>query len=136
MNEYSGYRGTGIAPPGSDFTAYGKEQDLGQPGFSEHWIFIDGHEDYIWDETLEFDPNGQSLPFGNRHSNGASVSFADGHVELHKWHDPRSLLPVTYAPASGADVFFQITDDRDCHWIARHGTYSAKYWPQLEDGVN
>jgi prepilin-type N-terminal cleavage/methylation domain-containing protein len=50
MNQYLGYRGDDFAAPGSDFTAYRKEQDLGQPGISEHWVFIDGHEDYIDDD--------------------------------------------------------------------------------------
>lgn len=34
---------------------------------------------------------------GSTHSRGAVVSFADGHVEHHKWQDPRTI--TAYSPA-------------------------------------
>jgi prepilin-type processing-associated H-X9-DG protein len=30
------------------------------------------------------------------HGGGATLSFADGHVELHLWQDARTKPPVTY----------------------------------------
>ena len=136
MNQYLGYRGHGIAPFGSDFTAYATELDLALPSAADQWVFIDGHEDFIFDESFVNEVDGRFLPPGTRHNQGASISFVDGHVELHKWRDPRTLVPITYRPGDIAvyGLFSGMTDNRDGHWLARHGTYSEKYWPKLTDG--
>ena len=61
-------------------------------------LFIDEHEDTI--STGVFRDPGYiytdfwgSLPAA-RHSGGATLSFVDGHVELRKWKDPQTLVPV------------------------------------------
>ena len=61
-------------------------------------LFIDEHEDTI-STGLFRDPGyiytdvWGSLPAA-RHSGGATLSFVDGHVELKKWKDPQTLVPV------------------------------------------
>jgi prepilin-type N-terminal cleavage/methylation domain-containing protein/prepilin-type processing-associated H-X9-DG protein len=59
------------------------------------FVFIDTHEDAIWDATFGVLPLGSSwqdywldVP-ANRHQQGANISFADGHMEHWKWRTPK-----------------------------------------------
>ena len=53
------------------------------------------------------------------HSQSANVSFADGHVEFHKWVQPTTLVPKGQArPGS-----WTCSDDKDIQWIQEHCTY-------------
>ena len=68
---------------------------------SKVWVTIDEHEDTIrapefWNFfTLPGVDNAwYSLP-ASRHRSAATLSFADGHIEIKKWKDPRTLKPVT-----------------------------------------
>ncbi len=57
--------------------------------------------------------NVENLPAIN-HGNSSSISFADGHVELHKWIDPKFLALVTY----GANL----PGSPDAAWMWNHFT--------------
>ncbi len=46
------------------------------------------------------------------HGNSSSFSFADGHAELHQWHDLFLSEFTAYK-----------TSDKDPQWLASHGTY-------------
>ena len=68
---------------------------------SQQFVFIEEHPDSIgfvsfWVEE-GLGPNAKiaSYPAGY-HDRGANLSFADGHVEYHRWQDARTLLPVKY----------------------------------------
>jgi prepilin-type N-terminal cleavage/methylation domain-containing protein/prepilin-type processing-associated H-X9-DG protein len=66
------------------------------------YCLIDEHEDTIVDPefshaiTWPFPPHQEcwnALP-ASRHGGAGTLSFVDGHVELHKWIDPRTRKPV------------------------------------------
>jgi prepilin-type N-terminal cleavage/methylation domain-containing protein/prepilin-type processing-associated H-X9-DG protein len=48
------------------------------------------------------------------HGNTSSFSFADGHVELHRWHDTFLINSVTGGGLPAG---------QDTRWLAAHGTY-------------
>ncbi len=53
------------------------------------------------------------------HSQSANVSFADGHVEYHKWVQPTTLVPKGQArPGSWTS-----SDDKDVQWLQERCTY-------------
>jgi prepilin-type processing-associated H-X9-DG protein len=59
---------------------------------------MDIHEDYIDDcqYAISWDYNRESffnLP-ASRHGRSGVLSYTDGHVELHRWKDPRTFQPV------------------------------------------
>ena len=71
------------------------------PAPSQTFVFIDHHPDSITSPQFRVDRNrGESIRIkswpGTFHGQGASVTFADGHAELHRWRDPRTVLPIRY----------------------------------------
>jgi hypothetical protein len=74
---------------------YYKVSDLGDPTASMHWVFTVEHCNSIAGGTLAV--NCQQRGAGNTildypasyHNTAESLSFADGHVESHRYTDPR-----------------------------------------------
>jgi prepilin-type processing-associated H-X9-DG protein len=96
------------------------------PGPAQCFVFHDEREDSIYDSKFYVSPTGLRPPPGNPepanpaeymllsypgiyHSGAGNFSYADGHVEAHKWLDPRTrpplhrdqMLPTWPAPANG-----------------------------------
>ena len=77
-----------------------KMTDIVNPSPSQAFVFVDEHEDSI---TIGFfavlagtiwpDTRWAQLP-ASRHGGACTFSFADGHAEIKKWRDPRTLVPV------------------------------------------
>jgi prepilin-type processing-associated H-X9-DG protein len=70
------------------------------PRPSDIFVFLDEHPDSIDDGYfLNRYPEGNALPAwtdlpGSYHDGAASFSFADGHSELHRWHNPSTKQPA------------------------------------------
>jgi prepilin-type N-terminal cleavage/methylation domain-containing protein/prepilin-type processing-associated H-X9-DG protein len=73
------------------FHSLAKSSAIRNPGPSQKIVFIDENEYGVDDGDFGIYPAGSgvnkwwNLP-GDRHNNGCSFSFADGHAELWKWH--------------------------------------------------
>lgn len=99
MNSLLGSRQYVYGSPNSAYEVYWKASDLGRPPVSQHFVFIDEHEDSINDGFFFFAANRENgdwwldLPSG-RHGKSANLTFADGHVETKKWQDSRTLKPI------------------------------------------
>lgn len=84
-----------------------------QPVPSNLFVFIDEQPDSIWDATFGYwSATGfygdywLDLP-SDRHNQGASLSFADGHVEHWKWKAPKIFYDnaeSAYSPGDLADL--------------------------------
>jgi prepilin-type N-terminal cleavage/methylation domain-containing protein len=98
----------GPAPGGATFFGQGglgdasKLTDLNFPGPSSVFVMLDEHPDSINDAIFAFNPGAppgqetwRDLP-ASFHNYTGSFSFADGHSEIHKWQDGRTVQPVTY----------------------------------------
>ena len=79
-----------------------KMSDLTVPGPSESWLFTDEHADSIDDAILYSNPGSTNgigefteLPSSD-HGGSCGMGFADGHAEVHKWRDGRTVRGVTY----------------------------------------
>ncbi|MBI1178776.1 prepilin-type N-terminal cleavage/methylation domain-containing protein [bacterium] len=116
MGSYQYEYGNRLAPA----YVYWKLSDLGNPPISKHFVFIDEHEDSINDGFFfismgSYGPTAAWLDLpASRHNNGASLSFADGHVETKKWQDPRTLRPVLHQPIFGV---IYVPDSPDQAWL-------------------
>jgi prepilin-type N-terminal cleavage/methylation domain-containing protein/prepilin-type processing-associated H-X9-DG protein len=101
-----------------------KSTDLNLPGPSDSWLFIDEHPDSIDDAILYTNPvytNGTGvfteLPSGD-HGGSCGIGFADGHAEIHPWHDPNSTLrKITCAPPPVQRV--NVTSSPDLAYLAQ-----------------
>ena len=79
-----------------------KMGDLIVPGPSDSWLFTDEHPDSIDDAILYSNPGSTNgvgqfteLPSSD-HGGACGMGFADGHAEIHKWKDSRTVRGVTY----------------------------------------
>ena len=57
------------------------------------------------------------FPAGN-HNAAAAISFADGHVIVHKWLDARTYTATFQFVGSGPPPTLQAPDDPDCFYLA------------------
>jgi prepilin-type N-terminal cleavage/methylation domain-containing protein/prepilin-type processing-associated H-X9-DG protein len=98
-----------LACPDANSTYY-KFTQIIQPAPGNLFVFIDTQEDDIWDATFGiFSPDSSwagywlDLP-ADRHSQGANLSFADGHVEHWRWQAPKIFDGVWWPPSSPGDA--------------------------------
>jgi prepilin-type N-terminal cleavage/methylation domain-containing protein/prepilin-type processing-associated H-X9-DG protein len=97
-----------------------KITDLGRPGPANSWVFLDEHPDSINDGAFYVNPyaTGASDQWidtvGSLHGGAATFSFADGHSEIKKWSESRTLFPVTYGTLNRISV----PNSKDFEWVA------------------
>jgi prepilin-type processing-associated H-X9-DG protein len=118
QNIYAANSNIASGPTDPAFAPTTKLTGLLNPKPAETWVSIDENADSINDGVF-FAPRTTSwvdLP-ANYHDGGASVAFADGHVELHRWQ--RSVLNVSIRTSS----FFLppvLPNDPDILWVRYH----------------
>ncbi len=105
---------------------YRKLSDLRRLAPTEAIVFVDEHEDTIYygrfNSPIPIPADNSkwcSLPAA-RHSGQGGLSFADGHVGIRKWLDPRTRVPVTRVQAF--DYQFIQPNNLDWAWFVRHVT--------------
>jgi prepilin-type processing-associated H-X9-DG protein len=94
----------------TNLPSWKKLTEIGHAKTSDIFVFIDEDSDTqidaefgnppvgsIWEQNIWWD-----MP-ANRHNQGASLSFADGHVERWKWQVPK-LFYDWYQPISSAEM--------------------------------
>jgi prepilin-type N-terminal cleavage/methylation domain-containing protein/prepilin-type processing-associated H-X9-DG protein len=93
-----------LASAGAGYNVYSKFSDLRNPGPSRTWVFLDMREDSIDTGNFltgmeGFSPSNPGayqfydLP-GYYHNLACSFSFADGHAEVKRWLDGRTMPPI------------------------------------------
>jgi len=111
--------GHSTSPP---WRIYKKSSDLVAPVPSNLWVVIDENPDSVNDAAfaVRMDPQWPSTLWqdgpANYHGGGCGFSFADGHSEVKKWKDGRTLaLRTTYStsfPFSSAQL-----SNQDIRWV-------------------
>ena len=113
----------------SDFKIYRRQSDLAIPGPSKVFVFLDMREDSIdmgnfatamagWpDRPGEF--RFFDLP-GYYHHRACGFSFADGHSEIHRWRDSRTMPPLVQG--GNVNDTFSSTNNMDISWLQEHST--------------
>jgi prepilin-type processing-associated H-X9-DG protein/prepilin-type N-terminal cleavage/methylation domain-containing protein len=92
------FRQTDIPNPAAIFVFLDEQADTLNDGF-----FANKLEEYAWG----------NLP-GSYHNNGVNLSFADGHVESHRWQVPSTLRPVAKARLPG---LIPVNPATDFDWL-------------------
>ena len=104
MNQAIGSGSTGSWLPPSNYIVFQKEGDIINPAPANLLTLLDEHPDSINDAGWAFqmhDPDQRAqarlidIP-ASYHNGAGSLSFADGHSEIHRWLDARTKPPIHY----------------------------------------
>ena len=115
--------------PFSDYKIYLKQHELANPGPSQVFVFLDMREDSIdmgnFGTRMAGWPNDPAqygffdLP-GSYHHLAGGFSFADGHSELRRWRDKRTMPPIV--PGGFVNDHFTSPNNRDVAWLQERAT--------------
>src|SRR5262249_45453801 len=81
---------------------YGKLADITKPSPDSLWVTVDEHPDSLNDGAfaVECGLTGNAAKIedypASFHGSACGFSFGDGHSEIHKWKDSRTMPPATY----------------------------------------
>jgi prepilin-type N-terminal cleavage/methylation domain-containing protein len=118
---------------GSIFSAYKiylKQTELADPGPAKVFVFLDMREDSIdmgnfaprmagWPDQPEL-YGFYDLP-GYYHHFACGFSFADGHSEIHRWRDSRTIPPMVLGGGFVNDNFSS-PNNQDVAWLQERGS--------------
>jgi prepilin-type N-terminal cleavage/methylation domain-containing protein/prepilin-type processing-associated H-X9-DG protein len=116
----------GWLPPGSGYQdgqtrykIFRKSADIATAGASQMYVLLDEHPDSInaggfANQMVESPGAARIIDYpASYHNRAAGITFADGHAEIKKWADPRTVQPVKFyemplnvASANNADVIW------------------------------
>lgn len=94
------------APPIGQWTIYSKTSDMVRPQPCNLWVIIDENPDSVNDAAfaVKMDYQGRTALWqdgpGTSHGGGCGFTFGDGHSEIRKWKDGRTMarpMLTTYA---------------------------------------
>lgn len=104
------------------YRPYNKLSDIVQPAPSALWVFVDEQADSIADGWFITDVTTTRdfvrLP-ASYHNGGCNFSFADNHVEAHKWKETSTAVPVSYGAGSTYPTLGLLGD---VTWLQQHST--------------
>jgi prepilin-type N-terminal cleavage/methylation domain-containing protein/prepilin-type processing-associated H-X9-DG protein len=115
--------------PANFWRHYIKSTDMTRPSPSALWVLGDESPDSVNDAAMAVSMAGGNMYGGNNnpnqdkwqdipstlHGGGCAYTFGDGHSEIHKWKDNRTLaLKVKYSPCQYG---VSQPNNNDIHWV-------------------
>jgi len=119
---------------------YRRMGDLVDPGPGMTSLFWDQREDTInygnflvdmsgWPEAPELTRWQVDLP-GSYHGNAGGLSFADGHSEIRRWVDGRTMPPLRRGQSwVGGEYTLEQPHNRDIRWLQERATRRVEDFP-------
>ncbi len=107
--------GWSSSPP---WRIYPKTSEMILPQPSNLWVFVDENPDSLNDAAFAVAMSQSLWQDGpaNYHCGGCGFSFADGHSEIKKWRDPRTLaLKTTYTTSFTFGIYQ--ANNPDIAWV-------------------
>jgi prepilin-type processing-associated H-X9-DG protein len=123
------FNSTDVAGFGSGFRIYMNMSDLIDPGPTQTWIFMDEREDSMNDGEMVVGMTGypnqpqswKIVDYPASYHNGAGgLSFADGHSEIKKWQDPRTMPALRTGQLLALNV--PSPNNQDALWLMDRST--------------
>lgn len=113
---------------GPEWRMYLKTSDMVDPGPSQTMVLLDEREDSIndgfWVVWMPGYPNLAETRIidypASYHNGAAGISFADGHSEIHKWVDPRTIPLLE--KGKGIPLNIPSPNNRDVKWTQDRST--------------
>ena len=123
----NGFSGTLNA--NAPYKTFTKLSTISQP--SQEFVFLDENEDSIIDRWFALSMQGYNTPGANYlvnwpayyHNRCAGLAFSDGHSEIHRWLDQRTMPPVrdiSNVPDLTGKSFSP--QNPDVYWLQDHAT--------------
>ena len=118
MNSYIGVAADGLSHWDVNYFGYKKTTSLNRPGPANTFVFIDEgptiNDGFFATDMDTYDPlnwSGKRTAdcMASYHNKAGSLSFADGHSEIHKWRDSRTWGVIAYGWSS--------PNNKDIDWI-------------------
>ena len=125
MNNYVGEKSRSWTVPGK-YQVCKKMAQIATPALM--FVFLDEREDSINDGWFASDPDVryQIIDYpASYHNRAAGFSFADGHSEIHKWKDPRTM-PVL-RPGVALPLNQNLPGNVDVYWLAQRAAGVSVY---------
>jgi prepilin-type N-terminal cleavage/methylation domain-containing protein len=119
---------------GPQWKVYGKFSDFMIPGPAMTWVLVDAREDRInygnnFTDMIGYPGSPAQARFhwdypGNYHHRAAGFSFADGHAEIKKWRDDRTVPPIVKDQSlfSGGSEYVSSPRNPDILWMQERST--------------
>ena len=127
MNNFVGNESRKWTAPGnSKYSLNKKISDMKSP--TDLFVFLDEREDSINDGWYASDPDTmwQIIDYpASYHGNAADYSFADGHSEIHRFKDPRTMPGLK--PGQSLPLNKNLPNDLDILWMAQHAAGVSTY---------
>jgi prepilin-type N-terminal cleavage/methylation domain-containing protein/prepilin-type processing-associated H-X9-DG protein len=119
-NGYKGY--WGLNAPGSQVAR--KLSGIGNPGPAMTFVLLDERQDSINDGYYVVQMDGYRNPAttyivdypASYHNSACGFAFADGHSEIHKWRDPRTMPPI----GTALNLNVSSPNNQDVLWMQDH----------------
>jgi prepilin-type N-terminal cleavage/methylation domain-containing protein/prepilin-type processing-associated H-X9-DG protein len=131
-NSMSQTFGNGSWLPASAYFTYAKEAEMSAQSPTMTWVLIDEHPDSINDAAFAVQMVDAStlgaariIDYPASYHNGAcGFSFADGHSEIRKWVDGRTVVPVRNDDSLPLNV--ASAGNLDVLWMAERSSISRR----------
>jgi prepilin-type N-terminal cleavage/methylation domain-containing protein/prepilin-type processing-associated H-X9-DG protein len=117
---------------GSDWRVYSRFPDMVDPGPTRTWVLVDEREDRInygncFTDMTGYPNSPGSWRFhfdypGGYHNRACGFSFADGHAEIKKWLDGRTVPPIKTGGSWNAVEFVASPRNKDIFWMQERST--------------
>jgi len=123
--DYRGYWGQG-----ANWVVFRKLTTMANPGPAVTYVLLDERQDSINDGYLVVEMDGYpnlaqtkivDYP-ASYHGGACGFAFADGHSEIHKWKDARTMPPLTIE----LTLNVASPNNVDVHWLQEHCTRVAQ----------
>jgi prepilin-type N-terminal cleavage/methylation domain-containing protein/prepilin-type processing-associated H-X9-DG protein len=124
MNMYMGWEGPNFnaGVPDLNYRIYKRQGSFVNP--ADELVFVDVNPDSICRPFFGIFVS-QPLIFhfpAAYHANSGANSFADGHVENHRWTDPRTISPGNPKTMNYHNHRISMPDNKDLTWLQEHAT--------------
>ena len=117
---------------GPNWRVYHRFSDMINPGPARTWVLMDEREDRINFGNAFTDMFGYSDTPGSwrfhydypasYHNRAGGFSFADGHAEIKKWRDDRTMPPINIGGAWNATEYVPSPRNQDVFWMQDRST--------------
>ena len=127
-----GWEGTDAGCSGPSWRVYSKFTDMVNPGAARTWVLMDEREDRInygnaFTDMTGYPDNPAQWRFhydfpAAYHNRAGGFSFADGHAEIKKWLDPRTIPPLNDNSPWNSQEYVAAPRDLDIFWLQDRST--------------